>query len=140
MGNRPLKVGETLRHTLSMILLRGEVHDPELSRLNVTISEVRMSPDLRHATIFVAPLGGKGAEEMLKVLRRCQPMLRTEVAHAIKLRYASELHFHLDTSFDYAESISKLLLSDQVVAADLAKPASQTPVAEAETGTDHDEA
>jgi ribosome-binding factor A len=120
-GTRPLKVGETLRHTLSQILQRGEVHDPALARHNVTISEVRMSPDLRHATVFCAPLGGQGAEEMLKDLRRCQPLLRTEVAHAVKLRYAPELHFHLDTSYDYAESISNLLNGDPIIASDLKK-------------------
>lgn len=113
--------------------------------MNITISEVRMSPDLGHATVFVAPLGGKGAEEMLRVLRRCQPMLRTEVAHAIKLRYAPELHFQLDTSFDYAETISKLLHGNRVIVSDLAKPESEAPEAtgddsDTDTGADHDEA
>lgn len=134
IGNRPLKVGETLRHALAQILQRGEVHDRALARHNVTISEVRMSPDLRHATVFCAPLGGIAAEEMLADLKRCQPLLRTEVAHAIKLRFAPELHFHLDTSFDYAQSITKLMVADPVVAGDLGI----APVTAAESKDDDD--
>lgn len=113
-STRPLKVGETLRHALDNILRRNEIHDPELARYNVTVTEVRMAPDLAHATVFVTPLGGLKAKEMLKELKRCAPLLRTEVAHAIKLRHAPELHFQLDTSYDYATSIEQALSAPDV--------------------------
>ncbi len=117
-GARSLKVGETLRHALSTILLRGDVHHAELSKHNVTISEVRMSPDLRHANIFVAPLGGAEPQAMLKALKAASPLLRMAVAKAINLRYAPDLHFLADNSFDYADTINKMLHS-RVVAKDL---------------------
>lgn len=125
-SNRPLKVGETVRHALDSILRRGEVHDAGLARHNITVTEVRMAPDLAHAIVFVTPLGGQMAKEMLADLKRCQPMLRTEVAHIVKLRHAPELHFQLDTSFDYAGSIESMLHSNPVVARDL-KAAAATP-------------
>lgn len=118
-STRPLKVGETLRHALDSILRRGDVHDSELARHNITVTEVRMAPDLAHATVFVTPLGGLKADEMLKELKRCAPLLRTEVARIIQLRHAPELHFQLDTSYDYASSIEKMLQADPVVARDL---------------------
>lgn len=113
-GNRPLKVGENVRHALMQIFQRGEVHDPDLAKYNVTVTEVRMSPDLRHATAFVTPLGGKDMEGMLKELKRCAPLLRMEVARAVKMRYATELHFQPDTSFDYAEKITRLLQTPDI--------------------------
>lgn len=113
-STRPLKVGETLRHALDNILRRNEIHDAELARYNVTVTEVRMAPDLAHATVFVTPLGGLHAKEMLKELKRCAPLLRTEVAHVIKLRHAPELHFQLDNSYDYATSIEQALHSPEV--------------------------
>lgn len=117
-GSRPLKVGETVRHALSRILQRGEVHDADLARHNVTITEVKMSPDLAHAHVFVAPLGGLQPEAMLAALKACAPRLRSAVARAVKLRHAPDLHFQLDTSFDYADRIERLL-HDDAVARDL---------------------
>lgn len=113
-SNRPLKVGETLRHALDNILRRGDIHDPEMAKHNVTVTEVRMAPDLAHATIFVTSLGGIKSQEMLKELKRCAPMLRTEIARTIQLRHAPELHFQLDTSYDYASSIEQKLGAPEV--------------------------
>ncbi len=113
-SNRPLKVGETLRHALDNILRRGDIHDAEMAKHNVTVTEVRMAPDLAHATIFVTPLGGLKANEMMKELKRCAPMLRTEIARTIQLRHAPELHFQLDTSYDYATSIELKLGAPEV--------------------------
>lgn len=129
-SNRPLKVGETVRHALDSILRRGEVHDAGLARHNITVTEVRMAPDLAHAIVFVTPLGGQMAKEMLADLKRCQPMLRTEVAHIVKLRHAPELHFQLDTSFDYADSIEKMLSADPVIARDLKAESAPAPKAD----------
>lgn len=120
-SSRPLKVGETLRHALAGVLMRGEVHDAALLKHNVTVSEVRMSPDLAHATVFVTPLGGGDGTKMMADLKRCAPMLRREVAHIIKMRHAPELHFQPDTSFDYAGKIADVLLGNPVVASDLKK-------------------
>lgn len=119
-GTRPLKVGETLRHALDNILRRNEIHDAGLAQHNITVTEVRMAPDLAHATVFVTPLGGIKPKEMMVELKRCAPLLRTEVAHAIKLRHAPELHFQLDTSYDYASSIEEKLNTPEV-ARDLKK-------------------
>lgn len=137
-GTRPLKVGETLRHALDNILRRGQIHDPELAKYNVTVTEVRMAPDLAHATIFVTPLGGQKGREMLKELKRCAPLLRTEVAQVVKLRHAPELHFQLDESFEYASSIEQALHSP-VVARDLKKEAPK-PKADFDSDYDDDEA
>lgn len=123
-SSRPLKAGEQIRHALVNILSRGEIHAPELARFNITVTEVRMSPDLRHATIFVTPLGGGDCKPLLTELKRCNPQIRMAVAQAVKLRYAPELHFQPDESFDYADSIERALRQDPVVAADLKKPAS----------------
>lgn len=117
-GSRPLKVGETVRHALSQILQRGEVYDIELARHNVTVTEVRMSPDLAHAHVFVVPLGGIGGEAMLAALKTCAPRIRTALAHAIKLRHVPQLHFQMDTSFDHADNIQRIM-NDPAVARDI---------------------
>jgi len=133
-GTRPLKVGETVRHALDNILRRGEIHDPELAKYNVTVTEVRMAPDLAHATIFVTPLGGQKGREMLKELKRCAPMLRTEVAQVVKMRHAPELHFQLDESFEYASSIDQALAAPNVKR-DLKK---EEPKAKSDFDSDYD--
>ena len=115
---RPLRAAEMLRHALVTVLRRSQINDPALDKHNVTVSEVRMSPDLKHATIFVAPLGGAGMAEMMADLKRCSPRLRTAVAQEIKMRYAPELHFHEDTSFAYAATIEQRL-HDPLIARDL---------------------
>jgi ribosome-binding factor A len=113
-SQRQLRVGELIRHTLAEIFQRGEVHDPHLEGMVVTVPEVRMTPDLRVATVFVMSLGGKGADTLVATLDRHRKFLRGEVAHRIDLRYAPELRFRLDESFDEGEHIDALLRSPQV--------------------------
>jgi len=116
---RTLRVGEQVRHILSEILARGDVHDDTLSQHMVSVTEVRMSPDLRHATVFVKPLLGKDEEAVLKALRTNTAYLQREVAHRIKMKYAAKLKFLADESFEEASHIEQLL-RDPKVAQDLA--------------------
>jgi len=108
-GQRQLRVGEEVRHVLSELFTRGEVHDKALSGRAITISEVRMSPDLRHATCFVMPLGGEHIDEVLVGLKRAAPFLRGEVGRRIRLRLVPELSFKADMGFDHAQRIDALL-------------------------------
>ena len=115
---RVLRVGEQVRHLLSEILARGDVHDDVLATHPVSVTEVRMSPDLRHATVFVKPLLGKDEEAVLKALRTNTAYLQREVAHRIRMKYAAKLKFLPDESFDEANHIDRLL-RDPKVARDL---------------------
>ncbi|MBO9621499.1 MAG: 30S ribosome-binding factor RbfA [Sphingomonas sp.] len=115
---RVLRVGEQVRHVLSEILQRGDVHDDVLAKHMVSITEVRMSPDLRHATVFVKPLLGKDEEVVIKALRTNTAYLQREVAHRVKMKYAARLKFLADESFDEGSHIDKLL-RDPKVAQDL---------------------
>ncbi len=118
---RVLRVGEQVRHILSEILQRGDVHDDVLAKHPVSITEVRMSPDLRHATVFVKPLLGRDEEAVIKALRTNTAYLQREVAHRIRMKYAAKLKFLPDESFDEASHIEKLL-RDPKVARDLGEP------------------
>ncbi len=115
---RLLRVGEQVRHILSDILMRGDVHDDVLAKHVVSVTEVRMSPDLRHATVFIKPLLGKDEEAVLKALRTNTAYLQREVASRMRLKYASKLKFLADDSFDEGSHIDKLL-RDPKVAQDL---------------------
>ena len=115
---RSLKVGEQVRHVLSELLLRQEVHDDVLTAHSVSVTEVRMSPDLRHATVFVKPLLGKDEEVVLKALRTNIAFFQRELAGRLKLRFAAKLKFLGDESFDEAARI-EALLRDPKVARDL---------------------
>ncbi|MGN6621773.1 MAG: 30S ribosome-binding factor RbfA [Sphingomonas sp.] len=115
---RTLRVGEQVRHILSEILARGDVHDETLTKHLVSVTEVRMSPDLRHATVFVKPLLGKDEEAVLKALRTNTAYLQREVAHRVKMKYAAKLKFLADESFDEGSHI-EALLRDPTVAQDL---------------------
>ena len=115
---RVLRVGEQVRHVLSEILARGDVHDDVLASHPVSITEVRMSPDLRHATVFVKPLLGRDEDAVIKALRTNTAYLQREVAHRIRMKYAAKLKFLPDESFDEASHIEKLL-RDPKVARDL---------------------
>lgn len=115
---RLLRVGEQMRHTLSDILTRGDVHDEVLAKHPVTITEVRMSPDLRHATVFMKPLLGRDEEAVLKALRTNTAYLQREVAARVQMKYAAKLKFLADESFDEGSHIDKLL-RDPKVARDL---------------------
>lgn len=117
---RLLKVGEQVRHVLSELLTRGMVHNDVLSAHSVSVTEVRMSPDLRHATVFVKPLLGEDEGEVLAALRHNTAYFQREVAGRLKLKYAAKLKFLSDESFDEAERIERLL-SDPRVVRDLGK-------------------
>ena len=105
---RVLRVGEQVRHVLSEILQRGDVHDDVLATHPVSVTEVRMSPDLRHATVFVKPLLGRDEEAVLKALRTNTAYLQREVAHRIRMKYAAKLKFLADESFDEATHIAQV--------------------------------
>src|SRR5690606_30544483 len=113
-SQRQLRVGELVRHPLAEILQRGDVHDPALEGMVVTVPEVRMSPDLRLATVYVMPLGGKGGEAAVAAFDRNKRYLRGEIARRVELRYAPELRFRLDTSFAESERVDALLRSSEV--------------------------
>jgi len=115
---RALRVGEQMRHILSEILARGDVHDDQLTQQPVSVTEVRMSSDLRHATVFVKSLLGKDEEAVLKALRTNTAYLQREVASRVRMKYAAKLKFLSDESFDEASHIDKLL-RDPKVARDL---------------------
>lgn len=111
---RLLRVGEQVRHVLSELLQRGEVHDPVLQSHLVSVTEVRMSPDLRHATVFVKPLLGEDEETVLKALRQNTAFLQREVAQRVRTKYAARLKFLADESFDEGSHIDRILRSDHV--------------------------
>lgn len=113
-GQRRLRVGETLRHELSRVLRQGECRDPALREANVTVTEISLSPDLRNAKVFVMPLAGANAAEILAGLEHSAPFLRGRLARAAALRYAPNLVFALDRSFDHAERIAELLARPEV--------------------------
>lgn len=115
---RLLKVGEQVRHVLAQLLARGQVHDEALTTTSVSVTEVRMSPDLRLAIVFVKPLLGANEAEVLKALRTHTAFFQKEVASRLKLRYAAKIRFVGDDSFDVASHIDKLL-SDPRVSRDL---------------------
>ncbi|SOB95090.1 30S ribosome-binding factor RbfA [Rhodobacter maris] len=122
-SQRQLRVGELIRRTLSDVLMRGEVHDPDLNRISITVGEVRPSPDLKVATVFVAPLGGtlggESGEAMLAALRRHSGELRHHVAKAMTLKYAPDLRFRLDETFDRLDE-TRRIFSDETVQRDIA--------------------
>ncbi len=113
-SQRQLRVGELVRHAMAEMLTRGDVHDPVLEGHLITIPEVRMSPDLRLATIYVMPLGGKDIEAVLEALERNKRFLRGEIARHVNLKFAPDLRFHADERFDEAERIEKLLRTPAV--------------------------
>ena len=115
---RVLKVGERVRHILSELLARQEVHDDTVSAANIAVTEVRMSPDLRNASVYVKPLLGKEEAAIVKALRQNTAFLQKEVAKRLGLKFAPKLQFRADESFDEAERIERLL-SDPKVARDL---------------------
>lgn len=106
---RVLRVGEQVRHVLADILQRGDVHDDVLARHVVSVTEVRMTPDLRHATAFIKPLLGQDEEAVLKALRTNTAYLQKEVARRIKLKYAAKIKFLIDESFEEGSHIDRLL-------------------------------
>ncbi len=113
-SQRMLRVGEMIRHTMSNLLARGAVSDPVLEGHVVTVPDVRMSPDLKLATVYVMPLGGKDMGEVLAALERHKKFLRGEIAGQVNLKFAPEVRFKADHSFDCGAKIDALLNSPQV--------------------------
>ena len=113
-SQRALRAGELIRHAIAEILSRGDVHDPVIETHLITVPEVRLSPDLRLATVYVMPLGGQDASAVLEALERNKRYLRGEIAHRVNLKFAPDIRFRLDERFAEAERIERLLRSPQV--------------------------
>ena len=120
-SQRQLRVGEMLRHALSDILRERDIRDPDLEGVSVTVTQVKPSPDMRHATVFVQPLGGENADVIVEALNRHRSFLRGELGHSIELKFTPELRFMEDTSFAEAQRIERILHSEKV-ARDLKAP------------------
>jgi ribosome-binding factor A len=123
-SQRQLRVGETIRHAVAEILVHGRVHDADLEGHVVTVPEVRMSPDLKLATIYVMPLGGRDTDIVIAALERNKKFLRGEVARRVNLKFAPDIRFRIDDRFDEADRIEKLL---------------RTPAVQRDLGPDSDE-
>lgn len=108
-SQRQLRVGETIRRALSDVLARGDVHDSDLNRLSITVGEVRTSPDLKIATAYVLPLGGEGKDEVIGLLARNRGELRRLVARKLTLKFAPDLRFKLDETFDRMDQTREML-------------------------------
>lgn len=113
-SQRQLRVGELIRRTLSQVLAQGDVHDPELNRLSITVGEVRTSPDLKIATAYVLPLGGQGQEEVIDLLARNKSELRRVIGKKLGLKYAPDLRFRLDDTFDRMDETRAMFARDDV--------------------------
>jgi ribosome-binding factor A len=113
-SQRQLRVGELIRHELAGMLSRGDIHDPVIETHLITVPEVRMSPDLRLATIYVMPLGGRDADKVIDALDRNKRYVRGEIARRVNLKFAPEVRFRVDERFDEAERIEKLLRTPAV--------------------------
>ena len=114
VSQRQLRVGELIRHELADLLARGEVHDPIIEGHMITVPEVRVSADLRLATIYVMPLGGRDAKDVIDALERNSLYVRGEIARRVNLKFAPEIRFRIDERFDEAERIEKLLRTPAV--------------------------
>ena len=113
-SQRQLRVGELIRRSLADVLARGEVHDPDLNRLSITVGEVRCSPDLKIATAYVMPLGGKDVDEAIKLLARNRGELRRAMSKGMNLKYTPDLRFQPDKTFDQMDDTRRLLSETRV--------------------------
>ena len=113
-SQRQLRVGELIRRTLSEVLARGEVHDPDLTSVSITVGEVRVSPDLKIATVYVLPLGGGDAEGVIQALARNRPELRRTISRQMTLKYAPDLRFRVDDTFDRMDATRRMFAQDSV--------------------------
>lgn len=113
-SQRQLRVGETIRRALSDVLARGDVHDPDLNRMSITVGEVRASPDLKIATAYVLPLGGQGQDEVIELLARNKSELRRLVAKKLTLKFSPDLRFRLDETFDQMDETRRMLSEERV--------------------------
>jgi len=107
-------VAEEIRHVLAQVFGRHDFRDPDLADAQITVAEVRISPDLKHATVFVSRLGRNDINELMAALKRASAYLRGQVAHALRLKFVPDLHFQPDTSLDYAMSINRLMRQPEV--------------------------
>src|SRR5476651_1960989 len=123
-SQRQLRVGEIVRHAVADLLAQGAVHDPDLEGHIITVPEVRMSPDLKLATVYVMPLGGHDTDKVIAALERNKKFLRGETARRVNLKFAPDVRFRIDERFDEAERIEKLL---------------RTPAVQRDLATDSDE-
>ena len=108
-SQRQLRMGEELRHALAEAMTRGDIRDPQLRDASITVTEVRISPDLRSATVFVTPLGGGNMEEIVEALQRARGYFRAQIARSVVMRFVPDLRFEADRSFENAERIDELL-------------------------------
>lgn len=113
-SQRQLRVGELIRRTLSEVLQRGDIHDPDLNRLSVSVGEVRTSPDLKIATAYVMPLGGQGQDQVVELLARNKNELRRAIGKVTNLKYTPDLRFRLDETFDQMDETRRLFDQDTV--------------------------
>src|SRR5688500_20337157 len=113
-SQRQLRVGELIRHAMAEMLSRGDIHDPVIEGHLITVPEVRMSPDLRLATVYVMPMGGRDEAAVIEALERNKRYLRGEIAHRVNLKFAPDLRFRVDDRFDEAQRIERLLRSPEV--------------------------
>jgi ribosome-binding factor A len=120
-SQRQLRVAEEIRHVLAGVFARQELRDPDLADAQVTVTEVRIGPDLKHAIAFVARLGRSDVDALLPALKRATPFLRGQVAHSLRLKFAPDLTFQPDTALEYATKIDRLLHAPEV-ARDLGNP------------------
>ena len=109
VSQRQQRVAEEIRHVLANIIQRGELKDPQLMDLSVTVSEVRVSPDLKNATAFIAPLGGGSSEALATAMNRAAPFIRMRLGKELSLKYLPKIIFEADKSFDYAQKIESIL-------------------------------
>ena len=113
-SQRQLRVGELIRRTLSEVLMRGDIHDPDLNRMSVTVGEVRTSPDLKIATAYVLPLGGEGQDYLIDLLARNKSELRRLIGKKLDLKYTPDLRFRLDKTFDQMDETRRLFSQEKV--------------------------
>ncbi len=113
-SQRQLRVGELIRRTLSDVLMRGDIHDPDLNRLSVTVGEVTTSPDLKVATAYVLPLGGEGQDDIIGLLARKKGELRRIIGKKLALKFAPDLRFRIDETFDRMDETRRLFAQDNV--------------------------
>ena len=113
-SQRQLRVGELIRRALSDILMQGTIHDPDLNRISVTVSEVTASPDLKIATAYVCPLGGKGGEDLIALLAKNKSEIRRSISKKLTLKYTPELRFRIDETFDRMDETRRLFNQENV--------------------------
>ena len=113
-SQRQLRVGELIRRALSEILMQGIIHDPDLNKISVTVSEVTASPDLKIATVYVCPLGGEGGEDLIALLAKNKSEIRRSISKKLTLKYTPDLRFHIDETFDRMDETRRLFSQENI--------------------------